>query len=202
VRQPATIGALLLVTVGVILGATVFRTDIAQATGLADKPAVTVVNTPAQAVPVREQNLDGGSIKVHEQGTVKVNSTDNPAQPFRIDMGFGGLAESFTVPANKRLVIQEVTGRVSADGDHRSTGGIMRLDVQTAAGLLLRPLFFADDGYFYRPDVPDTSFVVTEQATVYVEPGQKISPYFIIGGVTDASELTGEMTIIGYLVDV
>lgn len=196
-QRRALIGALLLVAVGVALGATVFRTDIAQATGLAQ--SVTVSNTAAQAVPVREQNLDAGNIKVHEQGTVKVNSTDNPAQPFRIDLGFG--TDSFTVPANKRLVIQEVTGRVSADGDHRSVGGIMRLDVQTAAGLFLRPLFFADDGYFYRPDVPDTNFVVTEQTTVYVEPGQKMAPFFIIGGV-NSNDLIGEMTIIGYLVDV
>jgi len=33
-RRQATIGALLLITVGVVLGATVFRTDIAQATGM------------------------------------------------------------------------------------------------------------------------------------------------------------------------
>jgi hypothetical protein len=56
---------------GVALGATVFRTDIAQATGLAQ--SVTVDNTPAQAVPVRERNLDAnGDIKVHEQGAVRV----------------------------------------------------------------------------------------------------------------------------------
>lgn len=59
-QRHAVIGALLLVGLGVALGATVFRTDIARATGLAQ---------PAQ--PVREQNLDGnGNIKVHEQGTV------------------------------------------------------------------------------------------------------------------------------------
>jgi hypothetical protein len=43
-RQKAVISGLLLVAVGVILGATVFRTDIAQATGLAQ--SVTVANTP------------------------------------------------------------------------------------------------------------------------------------------------------------
>jgi len=59
-RRRALIGALLLIGVGVVLGATVFRTDIAQATGLAQ--SVTVDNTPAQAVPVREQNLAGGNI--------------------------------------------------------------------------------------------------------------------------------------------
>ena len=52
-QRRATISALLLVGVGVVLGATVFRADIAQATGLAQ--SVTVANTAAQAVPVREQ---------------------------------------------------------------------------------------------------------------------------------------------------
>jgi hypothetical protein len=75
-KRQTGIGALLLVSVGVVLGATVFRSDIAQATGLAQ--SVTVNNTPAQAVPVREQNLDGsGNIKVHEQGTASVNVTNS-----------------------------------------------------------------------------------------------------------------------------
>jgi hypothetical protein len=74
-RQKAVISGLVLIAVGVVLGATVFRTDIAQATGLAQ--SVTVTNTPAQAVPVREQNLDGGNIKVHEQGTANVNVTNS-----------------------------------------------------------------------------------------------------------------------------
>jgi len=75
-HRPALIGALLLVGVGVVLGATVFRADIAQATGLA--PSVTVVNTAADPVPVREQNLDGsGRIRVHEGGTASVNVTNS-----------------------------------------------------------------------------------------------------------------------------
>jgi len=75
-RQRAIIGALLLISVGVALGATVFRADIAQATGLAQ--AVTVDNAPANAVPVREQNRDGnGNVKVHEQGTANVNVTNS-----------------------------------------------------------------------------------------------------------------------------
>ena len=69
-RRQALIAALLIVGVAVVLGATVFRTDIAQATGLAS--AVTVNNTASNPVPVREQNLDGGNIKVHEQGTATV----------------------------------------------------------------------------------------------------------------------------------
>jgi len=74
-QRPALIGALLLVGVGVVLGTTVFRTEIAQATGLAQ--SVTVNNTAADPVPVREQNLDGGNIRVHEQGTANVNVTNS-----------------------------------------------------------------------------------------------------------------------------
>jgi hypothetical protein len=76
-RRRAITGALLLIGVGVVLGATVFRTDIAKAAGLAQ--SVTVVNTPANPVPVKEQNRDGnGNIKVHEQGTANVNVTGTP----------------------------------------------------------------------------------------------------------------------------
>src|SRR5215467_4188747 len=81
-RKQAGLGALLLISVGVVLGATVFRSDIAQATGLAPGPNVVVTNTPAQAVPVREQNLDGGNIKVHEQGTAKVDVVQHEADTF------------------------------------------------------------------------------------------------------------------------
>jgi hypothetical protein len=75
-QRPVLIGAFLLVGLGVVLGATVFRADIAQATGLAQ--SVTVNNTAADPVPVREQNLDGsGRIRVHEAGTANVNVTNS-----------------------------------------------------------------------------------------------------------------------------
>jgi len=115
-QKRATIGGLLLVALGVILGATVFRTDIARATGLASGPTVTVVNTPAQAVPVREQNLDGGNIKVHEEGTANVRVVDSQ-EPFQqalnVSLADGEFGDDafFTVPAGKRLVIQYVAVR-------------------------------------------------------------------------------------------
>ncbi len=74
-RQKAIIGGLLLIAVGVVLGATVFRTDIAQATGLAQ--SVIVANTTTNPVPVKEQNLDGRNIRVHEEGTANVNVTNS-----------------------------------------------------------------------------------------------------------------------------
>jgi hypothetical protein len=107
-RRRATISALLLVGVGVVLGMTVFRADIAQATGLAQ--SVTVNNTTTNPVPVdvtntslavREQNLDGsGNVKVHEQGTANVNVTNSSltvAPPAPITGG--GLDLSIGCPA-------------------------------------------------------------------------------------------------------
>jgi len=120
-RRRALIGALLLVGVGVALGATVFRTDIAQATGLAQ--AVTVSNTAAQAVPVREQNLDNGNIKVHEEGTASVNVTNSSlsvheqgtasvkpgGEPIIVQLFGDG---QYTVPAGKQFNLQYVSGVV------------------------------------------------------------------------------------------
>jgi hypothetical protein len=81
-QRRAIFGALLLVALGVVLGATVFRTDIARATGL---------SKPAQAV--EEQNLDGnGNIRVHEQGSAAVHGAVSaspvaPASPWSSHQG-------------------------------------------------------------------------------------------------------------------
>ena len=120
-RSHAGLMALLLVGVGVVLGATVFRSDIAQATGLAQ--SVTVDNTPAQAVPVREQDLDAsGNIKVHEQGVV---SDDHTNITFHAQTDSGTptncLNENiFTVPAGKQFVAQFVAIN-SATGTNATT---------------------------------------------------------------------------------
>src|SRR6266566_3412669 len=106
-RRQAGLTALLLVSVGVVLGATVFRSDIAQATGLAQD--VTVNNTPAQAVPVREQNLDAsGNIRVHEQGVVRDDHTNIT---FHAQTNSGTPTnclnnDIYTVPAGKQFVAQ------------------------------------------------------------------------------------------------
>src|SRR6266542_2972454 len=101
-RRQAIIGALLLIGVGVVLGATVFRTDIAQATGLAQ--SVTVANTADNPVPVREQNLDGGNIRVHEQGTVQVADSESPGRTAVY------YQEGITsVPAGHRVIVTYVS---------------------------------------------------------------------------------------------
>jgi len=109
-RRQAGLMALLLVSVGVVLGVTVFRSDIAQATGLAQ--SVTVDNTPAQAVPVREQDLDAsGNIRVHEQGVVRDDHT-NITFHAQTDSGTPTNClndDIYTVPAGKQFVAQFVS---------------------------------------------------------------------------------------------
>jgi hypothetical protein len=132
-RQKAVISGLLLIAIGVVLGATVFRTDIAQATGLAQ--SVTVNNTPAQAVPVREQNLDGGNIKVREQGTVAVRSA-NEEVAFTTHVEGTGQCEIdlYTVPAGKQFILEWVgaltgaVGLLRADAEIRSDKSRLFLD--------------------------------------------------------------------------
>jgi hypothetical protein len=75
-RKTVILGIALLVTSVVVLGGTVFRTQVADATNLM---SVFVTNDASHPVPVREQNTDAnGNIKVHEQGTANVNVT-NPS---------------------------------------------------------------------------------------------------------------------------
>jgi hypothetical protein len=109
-RRQAGVMALLLVSVGVVLGVTVFRSDIAQATGLAQ--SVTVDNTPAQAVPVREQDLDSsGNIRVHEQGVVRDDHT-NITFHAQTDSGTPTNClndDIYTVPAGTQFVAQFVS---------------------------------------------------------------------------------------------
>ena len=111
-RRHAAVAALLLIGVGVVLGATVFRTDIAQATGLAQ--SVTVNNTADNPVPVREQNTDskvGGAIKVHEEGVVR---DDHVNVSFEGDANSGqqlncGNNNIYTVPEGKQFVAEYVS---------------------------------------------------------------------------------------------
>jgi hypothetical protein len=74
-RKAVVLGIALLVTSVVVLGGTVFRQQVADASSIL---SVFVTNDSSHPVPVREQNLDGGgNIKVHEQGTANVNVTNS-----------------------------------------------------------------------------------------------------------------------------
>jgi hypothetical protein len=78
-RKPLVLGIALLVTSVVVLGSTVFRQQVADASSLLN---VFVTNDSSHPVPVREQNTDAnGNIKVHEQSTANINVTNTSAIP-------------------------------------------------------------------------------------------------------------------------
>ena len=171
-RRKSLIGALLLVSIGVILGATVFRTDIAQATGLAQ--GVTVTNTPAQAVPVREQALDGQNIRVHEEGTANVNVSNSltvneagtPVQAQQTFFFAGDPSEdaTYTVPNGKRLRIDLITFH-----DLNRTAGVRSYVVITrVAGT---EVFH----YMASSTQAGNGDVVTEPVTIYADPGTTVT---------------------------
>jgi hypothetical protein len=62
-----------LLTAGALLGGTVFKGAIADAA----TPFTNVIigNTSTEPVPVTEQNVDNGNIRVHEEGTAAVSGT-------------------------------------------------------------------------------------------------------------------------------
>src|SRR6476646_1093715 len=131
-QLPALIGALLLVGVGVVLGTTVFRTDIAQATGLAQ--SVTVSNTAANPVPVHEQgtadvNVTNSSLTV--DGTVGIDPSANgvhevnsvASSPFTRTAfasfgsgnpgAFNAEVDLYTVPSDQRVVVTYAAATVN-----------------------------------------------------------------------------------------
>jgi hypothetical protein len=172
-RRRAFIGALLLVGVGVVLGSTVFRADIAQATGLAQ--SVTVTNTP---LPVHEQgtasvNVTNTSVPVHEQGVASVLHAGTPTT-----VQFSNLT-LYTVPAGKRFVIEYVSG-------YSNTSGYMVLEVLGGgvANFIL-PTTDASNEFVNR-------WVMSHPVTIFAGPGAQLEA---IGG-TDA-----QITATGYLLD-
>ncbi len=171
-RRRAIIGALLPIGVGVVLGATVFRTDIAQATGLAQ--AVTVDNTAANPVPVKEQNTDpnaAGAIKVHEQGTAQVDASSTPArEAVERELAIHTLGECFTVPAGKRLVIQEVSGQALVH-----TGDSSAWVIQVAFGGSPNVHFLiAPDTRLPAPNTGYDTLLFSEPTTIYADGGANV----------------------------
>jgi hypothetical protein len=159
-RRHAGIGALLLIGIGIGIGASVFRSDIAQATGLAQ--SVTVNNTAAQAVPVREQNLDGGNVKVHEQGIPSVRQAGT-----RIRVSLESLHHSYVVPAGKRLVIEYVSGFVGNDGPSTD---FIELDVLNADDTSITAAIFPAEPIH---DSTET-FSVNRETRIYMSAGEKV----------------------------
>jgi hypothetical protein len=180
--RKALIPAFLLLLGSVVLGATVFRDDIARATGLAQTVSATIVS------PLDAQ----GNVKVHEQGTANVNVT-NTSVPVH-EQGIASVLQAgtqttvhfsnlslYTVPAGKRLVIVYVSG-------YADTSGYMVLSVQGGgAGVanFILPTQDASNEFVNR-------WVMSYQVTIFAGPGAQLEA----SAGTDA-----QITATGYLLD-
>ena len=135
---------------------------------------------------------------------VYVRDVDNPArQPFHVELyDFRMIAgdtlstDSFIVPAGKRLVIEQVSGRFTAPA-----GQTLDLVVQTGPSE-------APATHYYLPvrqgplaPLSGDGFVLNQLSRQYAEPGSNVGVILQRRGGTDG-EASGLMTFTGYLVDV
>jgi len=149
---------------------------------------VVVTNTPAQPVPVKEQN--------------------NPAfQPFQwqgqpgVSLGNNYTITTFTVPAGKRLVIEEISAQVYVSG--AVTGEVPRLILGTQAGgawvNTFTPMTYAGN------EGVSPTYAASQPLRMYADPGSTVDVE-----LKRSSDLNGNysgtlistITVTGYLVNV
>jgi hypothetical protein len=165
-RRRALIGALMLIGVGVFLGTTVFREELAHAAQLVSAEIVGPLDAE-------------GNVKVHEQGTANVNVM-NRAVPVTVTNTSVGVrqagepvllhvtSQSHQFVFNKRLVIQYVNG----------PAGILLELLEPGGGL-------DNDEFIAFPGDP-----VSELVSITVRPGL---PFVVLGAgpVPGAAVLSG-----------
>jgi len=161
----------LLVVGATILGATVLKEPIANAAQVVDANII--------------GPLDGqGNVKVHEQGTptvllndsedhpITVRDLDSPTRPFQreFEPTTTHLCEEYPVPADRRLVIEYVSGVYSVDPTLPA-----HIEVTTSAGgvsvhhiVPLTRVSFPTNGV----DAPE--FAAGEQVRIYANPDSTV----------------------------
>jgi hypothetical protein len=190
-RRPIAFVALAVLS-GVVLAATLFRNDIASATGLAQ--SVTVNNTQAQAVPVREQNLDS-------TGRIRVTSTDDPGRMafafFKnesFNSGDDSHFASFTVPDGKRLVIESVSIQGALDAGQVLVSAAVQAHVN---GQL--------EDYIMAPAFTGTSssgrdvYAVSQATTLYADGGTDVKLFGARNTFSGSGILN--VSVAGHLID-
>lgn len=138
----------LLLLCSALLGATVFREQVAQA---AEKISpVRIANTPAEPVPVHEQ----GTVAVREQATLQ------PVQvaqfgSFPTGQRFSSEETLYTVPAGKTLVIEAFSASSIMSPDDRFMDARLEMDLNgEEVNWFLQPtdegVFSSTNGHVFR----------------------------------------------------
>jgi hypothetical protein len=171
---------------------------VGASTAWAEPPTVKtlVTNTPAAPVPTVEQNLDAnGDIRVHEQGTVRVEEQRVPFQESRSwDDWAGGDVRSFTtaVPVDKMLVLQTVSVSVLVE-----PGQDVQADVVAqGASLATHPIPLAPQGTFGGLDL----YVGTVALTAYAKGSGGVLAT-VLRNSTSGNGGSVQFSLSGYVVD-
>ncbi len=184
------------IALSLALGATVFREQVAWA---------------AQSVDAHITNLDGsGNIKVHEQGTAKVEvqgspqvslgdseqhplwvrDVDAPVRPFQVEFLFQGdnvLHQTLDVPAGEMLVLEYVDANAHFDDPNAASG----IAISTRAGGN-----FAVHDIAFQKGVNPGGYAVAQPVRIYADAGSQVEVTFPSG---DPNSL-GAATLSGHYV--
>lgn len=199
VRRFALLGA------GIVVGGTMVG-GLTTAGGAAPNPPpppplpVAVTNTP---LPVTGTVSLGGTGTVNVGNTVAVQHA--PAAPFTASVsdteapGPGTSTVSFTVPAGKRLVIEEisVSGLLSAAdvGEHRSPA----FNVSVETNNVGRTFWLSDLAYHLDQPNAHARWTGTQAIRLYADGGTSVS-FTILPPPGTYSGLSASYTVSGYLV--
>ena len=175
-----------------------------QNVNVVNTPSVNVANTPT----VNAQQSGAWSVGITGTSAVHVvNESDSPVlardvdeparHPFQRGLvldfpaGQGTASAEFTVPANKRLVIEYVSARISL-----TEGNLHWFSVRTAAGDSTGTHFFAPMSI---PNLPGF-YTISQQTRLYAGPGSTVT--IEARRTINFSADSGSAGISGYLVDV
>jgi hypothetical protein len=188
-RRIAALAFLLLLVSGV-LAATVFN-QVAGASG--KSTAKRAAPAPGHVIVDNNPLLVGGTVQLAAGTSVETTATDNPAfQPVTAFNGEAGTASLglvffvYTVPAGKRLVIEQVS-----------------FDTRFQPGDELAEAFVTGGGQGHFLNVTHTagnSATGTTLTRIYANPGENVSCGFV--RTTFSGNWSSTCTISGHLVDV
>jgi hypothetical protein len=133
--------------------------------------------------------------------SIPIRDVENPArQPFQrelqitIPAGSNGAAETFTVPAGKRLVIEYIAATVAVFPGQK---GSLRI-TNTAGGTLASyDLHLEDEGVGFTGFA---IFRVSQQIRIYADPGSTVTVVVGSDGATLPVNIGELVTLSGYLV--
>ena len=159
-------------------------------------PAALLVGVTALAIPMQAQSVKDPVVIVKDQDNAARQPVHfNAFVTFPAGSAFANVVSNFVVPANKRLVIEAITGEIFVP-----TGQLLRVHVVTTASGSFNPNHVLN----FSTKMPFTSsqdiYTATLPVRLYADPGTTIH-LSVQKDSTTGSSGTAEVTFSGYLVN-